>query len=212
MDIKVGQKFGTWTVLQGESRDKHSKMMLLCKCECGLEKYVGAANLKRGKSKSCRQCSILSKIEDISGLRVGKTVALRDVGRSKFGAILTEGRCDCGEVRIMQKSAFLRGKSNGCTKCLSTKHGMNGTLVYSSWRSMKHRCGNPNNIAYKNYGGRGIVVCERWRNSFEAFFEDMGERPEGLQIDRIDNNGNYEPGNCRWVTCTENNNNKRKRK
>lgn len=87
-------------------------------------------------------------------------------------------------------------------------HGMKGTPTYMSWMSMKSRCNNPNNVSYKNYGGRGITVCKRWYN-FKNFYEDMGQKPNGLSLDRIDNDGNYEPSNCKWSTWVEQNNNKR---
>lgn len=89
------------------------------------------------------------------------------------------------------------------------QHRMGGTPVYLVWAGMIRRCHNPNSEDYERYGGRGIAVCERWRNSFLAFKEDMGERPDGMQIDRIDNSRGYEPGNCRWVTCQTNNRNRR---
>jgi len=86
------------------------------------------------------------------------------------------------------------------------QHGMDATPEYWAWSSMKKRCYNSNNSNYCHYGGRGIVVCDKWRNSFMAFIEDMGLKPfPKAQIDRIDNDGNYEPDNCMWATSTENN-------
>ena len=79
---------------------------------------------------------------------------------------------------------------------------------YRSWASMKSRCFSKTNRRYRDYGGRGITVCDRWKNSFEAFYLDMGPRPPGVSLDRIDVNGNYEPGNCRWATMIEQNNNR----
>lgn len=85
-------------------------------------------------------------------------------------------------------------------------HGMSKYPEYSVWKGMKNRCGNPNVERFSRYGGRGIIVCDRWKNSFPAFYKDMGKRPTlKHQIDRINNDGNYEPGNCQWITIVENN-------
>lgn len=124
-----------------------------------------------------------------------------------------ECQCDCGKVEVkpdsylLRKSAFKQCKT--CAKSTaSTKHGCARTSTYKIWTTMKSRCNNPNNDRFKHYGGRGVAVCEQWDNSFETFLADMGERPSDKHsIDRIDNNGNYEPFNCQWVYLDEDGNN-----
>ncbi len=88
-------------------------------------------------------------------------------------------------------------------------HGMTKTRTHKSWESMKQRCLNPNAPDFHNYGGRGVYVCSRWKDSFENFLADMGERPQGTSLDRIDNSKGYEPNNCRWATATEQQENRR---
>lgn len=125
-------------------------------------------------------------------------------------------RCVCGRIVTIRKSHYLgETKSCGCqrSRLLSEsarKHGMRDTPTYQAWRGMKERCYNPGHASYAYYGARGIAVCERWRDNFAAFLADMGKMPaDSMTIDRLDNDANYSPANCRWATKTQQNRNHR---
>lgn len=145
------------------------------------------------------------------------SVVGRSLLRGPRGEIMWLCRCACGVERDVLSANLTQGLSRSCG-CLnkigerSKTHGhTTGKKIsptYHSWAGMKARCSNPNNTHYKHYGLQGVSVCDRW-NSFDNFFHDMGEKPKGTSIDRIDPSGNYEPNNCRWATPAEQANNKK---
>jgi len=150
-------------------------------------------------------------IDDIVGQRFGSyTVISRSTKKLSEGGFGYICRCDCGSIADIRKVSLRNGTRSQCYKCriksIST-HGKSKTGAYVVWHGMMRRCFNKNFKDYKFYGARGITVCDRW-TKFENFLEDMGERPDNFTLDRIDNNGNYEPSNCRWVTWLENLQNK----
>jgi hypothetical protein len=166
------------------------------------------------------------RAKDLTSLRFGSLTVIEFFGHQIQPCGATRRfwlcKCDCGKFTKVLSGHLMSGriKSCGCShvECgkrmgiKNTTHGMRKTKaskVYSAWRSMKQRCSNQKNAFYKNYGGRGIKICERWKVSFENFFSDMGNPPSNdYSLDRIDVNGDYTPSNCRWATNEQQQNNK----
>jgi hypothetical protein len=166
-------------------------------------------------------------LKEVVGLKYNRLTIIDEeptirYGNSTFRIMLC--RCECGEEKVIMFQHLKNGRTKSCgclNKELSTeriikvgiKHGLNKHPLYQTHNAMKHRCSNPNHQRWESYGGRGIKVCDRWlgEDGFKNFLEDMGERPEGTTLDRINNDGNYEPTNCRWATISEQNKNRRKK-
>lgn len=160
---------------------------------------------------------------DLTGLRFSRLTANCPITGSQSSRRAWHCTCDCGNSTVVHTSALRGGqtRSCGCLKnelasaravAMNYKHGHKTGRVspeYHTWSSMKTRCFSPKHEAWKDYGGRGIAVCDRWRKSFADFLADVGPRPNGTVLDRINNDGNYEPGNVRWTNQSTNLRNRR---
>lgn len=214
----TARQFGALVVTQTGPR-VHGRVAWLCRCECGAVKAFAASELLRGSAKSCG-CMRAAPRLDLTGQMFGRLTATRRIPGENGAEARWLCECSCGGTSLSTSYNLQGGHTRSCgclaaeTRSAPRVHGhapRNGDAhpLYSTWQSMLTRCTNENAQAWKYYGAKGVTVCDRWRNDFAAFLADMGERPEGKTLDRIDPFGNYEPGNCRWATGSEQALNKR---
>jgi hypothetical protein len=226
ISVEAGQRF-TRLLILGDAPTPDRNRRVFVRCDCGTEKIVQARHLRERSAMSCgclkrelryARKGMPSKKPEV--VKPGDRFHMLTVVRRADGQTGNNRRyvclCDCGAETIVSTSHLRPGGTVQSCGCLKLRHGHTvggkNTRTFNSWDAMTVRCGNPNASNWQSYGGRGITICDRWRgkDGFIHFLADMGERPAGKTIDRIDVNGNYEIGNCRWATPKQQSANKRR--
>ncbi len=212
----IGKKFGKLTVLKKAESSHSGSQRYLCRCSCGGEIVVQYGNLL---SKSVAHCGCSRKsVADMTGFKVGRLTVIKRAENSISGRVQWLCECECGNKVVAVAHQLVVGDTQSCgclrresIRYMSTTHGLRKHPLYMRWLGMKDRCLNSNNKSFIHYGGRGILICQEWIDSFKLFYDFcMSKGWNGnLELDRINNNGNYEPSNLRFVTRKENVRNRR---
>ena len=215
----TGQRFGRLVVVRHYGKDKHRGLTWLCKCDCGNEKVTAGRSLRSGSTKSCgclnnekRQELHENNLIDLTGKKFDSLFVIKRA-KTKNRKTYWECKCDCGKVINIRADRLVDGTAKSCG-CYSsellrkrvTTHGLSGTPIYTLFENMKKRCYKKACKEYKNYGGRGITICDEWLANRTVFFDwalTHGWKV-GLDIDRKDNDSGYYPENCTFTTRAAN--------
>lgn len=217
----TGKTFNYLTVESKADIKMNNHTAWNCRCICGNTKIVDGVNLKNGHVKSCGCVNfrLYRGLKDLTGQKFGMLTVTNEhesrVNDSGKRRTYWKCICDCGNEKYIEASCLKKGNTVSCG-CKKKKqfmtHGLSDTRLYEIWTDMKQRCYNPRSVAYEYYGGRGIAICDEWKNDFMAFYSWANENgyADNLTIERKDFNGNYEPDNCCWITLFEQQGNTRR--
>ena len=220
--LRVGMLVARY-IYKGQGSGKPT--LWFCECDCGGSILKPLSDLVRTKFSSCGCTRIGPTRKDHTGVKYGKAVGVSATDKTKNSQVVWKWKCDCGAEFEAVAGNFVYKNNGSCPTCAkenskeatrkrATTHGLSGTKEYRAWRCIKERCYNPNSQDFPDYGGRGIRMFEGWMEDFLSFYNHIGPCPTDgkFSIDRIDVNGNYEPGNVRWATDAQQARNKGKMK